>query len=508
MLENHVISQQTPAPEKNKVQGIPSKCGLVAVETREFQLITHEKPVTVTISLANWDTLFGHIYQILTKWDTLSNTQDKLKPYKNVMSQLKTNFKSKLQTPLDALKTSTTAVSDKFGTQEKVISLSLEPFPLEYKTYSAAVTEMRTILTTNAHPVTITDLDMMTDLFKLFQGIDRPNQFLKSLIPDLLATLFALAADTDCPITAAEAFNWAAVIFETRLSADTLKFDFPCLSANKYFQEYELLAFPAIWEGKWSISKLANELFWLADSNKTMYQGNKNILRLYDDKLESIPLYTIDVQPKTAVDQFASSLFLQPYKHNDIACPAMEEFTTEVSSLLSIGSNNLLYFTNYEKESAHTVLNFLCDNKPSLQPVTQGLSFVTLDPDCILQFPVTTQLVEVSPIQEETPIIYIPEETGSVKIVVSKKDLELTHNKDGRTTITANQYLIYFMYALLIIGIIAIAKFNFTTIYKVGKKFMILYSYFRRHPVSNLSEQNNTAPPPAARHQVISPFII
>jgi hypothetical protein len=497
--------QESRPIEKNKIENLPARCGIVALETRELQIITNEKPISINFSLTKWEDLFSFLGVILTKWETLSATRSNLGPYKERIKKLRDTNTAGFQAYVTKLEEIATEMAEKFDASEKSFKITFEPFSLQYEKINPRITEMKKIVSDDTHAVGIADLELVTEIFTLFQFIKSPAQFLHELIPDITAALFALAEDPECLLTTANAIEWAAIIIEERLSKDTFHFKFPCLPAKNLFQEYRLISFPTVLNGQWMRSAITDTLYWLADNNNTIYGGNEATLHEYDDDLLHAPIYTLDAVPKKAINQFAENLFRGPFKQNNVECPNMESFYDDVTELITLGNNELLYFSNYVTESIENALDFQCNSKPFTQKITPGISLINLDETCILQHLPTTVVHDAKFVEEETEVFYIPEQPGKIN-KVEPKGFQF-FNDDQTTTVRAKKIFVYIVCGLIVFGLLAFAKCNITTIYKIGRHIVSLYTHFRHHPV-NTEPENIDVNRTANRMQVLAPFIM
>jgi hypothetical protein len=501
----NVTYQQSRPIAKNKIEAIPARCGLIALEKREIQLITHEKPLSINFSLTNWETLFGVLGTILAKWDTLSATRNNIKTYAARIKKLRTENDENIQPYVTLLEDKTTSISSKFDAADKAFKITFEPHRLAYDSILPRINTMATINTDDSFAISTADFDLIAEILTLFKLIRTPQQFIHSFIPDLTAALFALATDSECLLTSAHAVEWAAIIIQERLADNQLRFPFPCLPAAKLFQEYHLVSFPTILDGAWMRSTITETVYMLADNNNTIYSSNPAALRLYDDDLTNIALYTLDTVSQTAITQFAESLFKNPYKHNNVPCPDMTPISHDLTELVTLGTNKILYFSNYVEESMKNVLHFVCADQPIEQKINPGLSLITVDTSCVFHHPADTQIPAIDFIEDTTDVFYIPESAGTLK-KVEKKGFQITED-DSSTTIRANKVIVYVVLCLIIIGLLSVAKFNISAIYKFGRQFQTLYTQFRNNPVAA------EVPPAAAvkttnRNQMLAPFIM
>jgi hypothetical protein len=473
-------AQDTPPT----ITPIPAKCGITALETKEFQLITNELELQVSLNLTGWEEFFLRLTAIVQHWNSLKDNTKMSKYVKRLVPlQIAT---MKIWSAIADMQSLVVPLVDKPKTSTIHLHLVHVPFSSRLDHYTPMLDNMEAVLTDTSYSVPADEITTASQIAIQSKPFLREKTFLSAITPDLIHE-FEVYSPSKCPQDIPNTYDILFQIIKNRFSLTTPTFKVPCLDIRNSIQEFVVLDFPYRIKTNWHQSISPITYIWYFNATKTFVTGTDNDLQPYDPTLD-YPIFTAAALPNSPLSAAHKAVLQNPFVVQAFQCPPNTLLNQPTSQLVTVGRNRIVYFSPISLPNDKEPIHVNCKSGKSDLTLSPGISLITIDHSCRLNHPRKIKHKFVKPLEENTQIYYTLHEPFDFPPHHS------AHPNTNSDAIILNlpKYATYAIGAVGVVAVLACARCNLSALCSIGRRFFRFYRYFQRvlhHP--------DIPPPPA-----------
>jgi hypothetical protein len=477
-------SPNATVPHPTTLLEINPHCGLVALPTRQFYVISQEITLTAQLNVTSWKSLFrkckSFLTRALTHWKALSPKSPAVQQAISHGTMFDNHY-IYLLNQLSLFPQLTTLFPGE-------IALTIEPYATLRENLQAQFANL------NAQTPDTTNVPLVERVFTAIETLLHVPYLLMPAFPDIVNLL--LRNHPVCFPTTSH--HTISTILHEQFTWPNFSHQIPCLSDDSRVQEYVIKAFPTAASLYQTAPYVETPIIWKNLVTHHLLAGHNSSLLSYTPL--STTVFRLPVLQDLAIPDIIRLLISAPHPATTNRCP-LNIPSSLLPQVIILNHTSLLYMPSWQDATTHHALIFLCNAQRVTFTIKHVLQHISLGQNCQFSAPADS-IIEQHVLFNGTQPLYL---SVHLQPTPHSDKTELSIETKGKTlTMSANKYFMYAIYAFSGTGAFAILYCMRTCIFK---SFKICYSHITSRPGQPIQIVPSTIPADIDTHPSASQSI-